>query len=642
MRYPKLAVALFLGAITLAAMSCGPAATPTPTLAPTPTPAPTATPTVPPAPTATPTATPILPTPTPTPTLKPGEPPKPTPTPTPTSPPVPTATPQPIATPTATPTARPIPTATATPTQVAVRPKGELKQAIQSFGHQHFDPVREERGNSSHYQAPIYDSLIGSNVDTGQMAPGIAERWEFLSDGLTWRFYVRKGMKWHNGDPVTANDVAFSMERFKEKGAIAGGDIRQYQVKSNVIDEYTVELKTNVVYTYFGSTMSRSVGDQGTIMPKKYIEAVGADKFAQEPVGNGPWKFKKSVSGVMVQFDAWDQHWLARPNYELYTLVLIPEESTRMAALRTGALGIAMIEPDSISETRSSGMRLITNRGTMQSTYYIWGTYDPRYKDGPLANVKVREALSLAINRPEIVKYVMEGEGAIPLPYGVFRYSLDIDLAKWEKWSQQAMGYDPARAKQLMAEAGYPNGFKLCYYNLALPGTSFQIRVGEATAGYWKAAGIDVDLRAIEWGLFSPMRREHDASSGAQKVLSGCISNMRSAGRPTTLTRSHDALTFTGSERVAGSPETMTAEAKEIDRLYKAAFAAIDPQERARKTDAALEYMNSLWLIAPVVEGANFWAVNPKLVGEFKGIPGRGELADISPLIPRPDQKAWK
>jgi peptide/nickel transport system substrate-binding protein len=140
----------------------------------------------------------------------------------------------------------------------------------------------------------------------------------------------------------------------------------------------------------------------------------------------------------------------------------------------------------------------------MQAIFQFYGTYRPEVKGSPLTDVRVREALSLAVDRQQIIKHVMDGQAHWPMPLATFRYSIDMDVPRWESWAKEAFRYDPERAKKLLAEAGYPNGFNLTFWNTALPGTPFMIQIGEAVAGFWEKIGVKVDLKPVEWGAFPP------------------------------------------------------------------------------------------------------------------------------------------
>jgi len=197
--------------------------------------------------------------------------------------------------------------------------------------------------------------------------------------------------------------------------------------------------------------------------------------------------------------------------------LLVPEQATRLAMVRTGEASIAAIGPEAIKEAEAGGMKIVTVPGTMQAVYQLWGLYRPEAEGSPLNDVRVREALSLAIDRQQIIDHVMSKYARWPMPYAVFPFSADVDLGRWEPWAKKAFRYDPARAKQLLAEAGHPAGFRMTFWNTALPGTPFITQVGEAVAGFWEKIGIKVDMRTVEFGVFNPMERE-------QKSLIGTVS----------------------------------------------------------------------------------------------------------------------
>src|SRR6185436_14973535 len=225
-----------------------------------------------------------------------------------------------------------------------------------------------------------------------------------------------------------------------------------------------VRVYTKGIIPHFAASLSRAVFMEGTVMPKKYIEAVGAQGFREKPIGSGPWKFVRMVPGDRIEYEAVPGHWRGTPQFKKLVLLLVPEQSTRIAMVRTGEASIVAIGPDAIKEAQAGGMKIVTVPGTMQAVYQFWGTYKPEAKDSPLANIKVREALSLAIDRQQIIDHVMAKQARWPLPYTVYRYSSDVDIARWEDWAKSAYRYDPARAKKMLAEAGHPNGFKMTFY----------------------------------------------------------------------------------------------------------------------------------------------------------------------------------
>jgi ABC-type transport system substrate-binding protein len=520
----------------------------------------------------------------------------------------------------------------------AAADKDTLVIALDTLGAQVMDPIFDTRAPHAHYQAPIWDSLVGFDLDKGGIGPGAAERWERSADGKSWTFFLRKGQRFHNGDPVTAHDVKFSLERIMLPESLSSGAaaLRRAVDRIEVLDDLTVRVHTKGVIPHFAASLSRAVFMEGTVMPKNYIEKVGAKAFRERPIGSGPWKFVRSVPGDRIEYEAVDYpHWRGTPHFKRMTLLLVPEQSTRLAMVRTGEASIASIGPDAIKETRAGGMRVVTVPGTMQAIYQFWGLYRPEVKGSPLTDVRVREALSLAIDRQQIIDHVMLGEARLPLPFTVYRYSIDVTIPRWEDWSKTALRFDPARAKKLMAEAGYPNGFPLTFWNTALPGTPFMVQIGEAVAGFWEKLGVKVDMKGVEWGVFDPMGR------GEQKGLVGTASMFRTAGRPEPSPRYITTLNSKGVQHLLGDPGNCPAVCQEADKAYEAVVSEGDDAKRLAATNRMIEIGARSWIVVPIVEGMGYWAVNPKRVGFFKPIPGRHEFGDVAERMPRPEQRPW-
>ena len=516
--------------------------------------------------------------------------------------------------------------------------KDTLVIALDTLGAQVMDPIFETRAPHAHYQAPIWDSLVGFDLEKGGIGPGAAEKWDRSADGRTWTFYLRKGMRFHNGDPVTAQDVKFSLERIMAPESLSSGAaaLRRAVEKIDAVDDLTVRVQTKGVIPHFAASLSRAVFMEGTIMPKKYLETVGAKTFRDKPVGSGPWKFVRNVPGDRIEYEAVDYpHWRGTPQFKRMTILLVPEQSTRLAMVRTGEAAIASIGPDAIKEVRAGGMKVVTVPGTMQAVYQFWGLYKPEVKSSPLNDVRVREALSLAIDRQQIIDHVMVGEARMPLPFTMYRYSIDVTIPKWEDWSKTALRYDLPRAKKLLADAGHANGFKLTFWNTALPGTPFMIQVGEAVAGFWEKLGVKVEMKTVEWGVFDPMGR------GEQKGLVGTASMYRTAGRPEPSPRYITTLNSKGVQHLFGEPNMCPQLCQDADKAYEAVVSEKDDAKRLVATDRMVQLAANSWIVVPIVEGMGYWAVNPKRVGFFKPIPGRHEFGDVAERMPRPEQKAW-
>src|SRR5438552_9739336 len=429
--------------------------------------------------------------------------------------------------------------------------KDTLVIALDTLGAQVMDPIFDTRAPHAHYQAPIWDSLVGFDVEKGGIGPGVAERWERAADGKSWTFYLRKGLKFHNGDAVTGHDVKWSLERIMTPESISSGAaaLRRAIDHIEVLDDHTVRVHTKGVIPHFAASLSRAVFMEGTVMPKKYIETVGAEGFREKPTGSGPWKFVRLVPGDRTEYEAvTTPHWRGTPQFKKLTLLLVPEQSTRIAMVRTGEASIVSIGPEAIKEAQAGGMKIVSVPGTMQAVYMFWGLYRPEAKGSPLTDVRVREALSLAIDRQQLIDHVMVKQARWPMPFATFRYSSDMDLARWDDWAKTALRYDPPRAKKLLAEAGFPNGFPMTFWNTALPGTPFMVQIGEAVAGFWEKIGVKVEMKTVEWGVFDPMSR------GEQKGLVGTASMYRTAGRPEPIPRYATTFVSKGVQPVFGAP----------------------------------------------------------------------------------------
>jgi peptide/nickel transport system substrate-binding protein len=304
--------------------------------------------------------------------------------------------------------------------------------------------------------------------------------------------------------------------------------------------------------------------------------------------------------------------------------------------VRTGEAGIASIGPETMRSASRSGMEVLAVPGTMQALFQFWGTYRPEQKDNPVANPKVREALSLAIDRQQIIEHVMNGKASLPYPFASFQYTDYFNADKWRKWSDQAYRYDPAQAKKLLADAGYPNGFELRFANTALPGTPFMTDIGTAVADMWNKIGIKVNIKNYEWGSFAPLER------GDQDELAGAASMYRTVGRPDMPWRYQGSFTPSSPQHLLGDEKNCGEACQEFAKIYQALLSERDPEKRTELTDQIVKTVADTWIAVPIIEGMGYYAVNPKQVGQFAAIPGRHELGDVFERMPRPDEQPWK
>ena len=458
-------------------------------------------------------------------------------------------------------------------------------------------------------------------------------------DGLSWTFHLRAGQTFHNGDPLTAHDVKFSLERqmSPKSLAAAAGSMRRSIKSIDVVDDLTVRVNTNGPQLGLPAALSRAVAPEGSIMPKKYFETVGEEEFRKKPIGSGPWKFLRSVPGDRIEFEAVSHaHWRGRPRFKTLHILQIPEESTRVAMVRTGEAAIASISPETVLGAGRGGLEVLTVPGTMQAVFQFYGTWRPSVKDDPITKPRVRQALSLAIDRQQVIEHVMAGKAQMPRPFATFGFTDSLSVDRWKKWSEEAYRYDPALAKKILAEEGYPNGFELKFANVALPGTQYMISIGTAIADMWTKIGIKVSMKHYEWGAFPPMQR------GDQPNLTGWTSMFRTAGRPDAPWRYDTAFGQDSTERMLGDKDNCQETCKKFVDIYKAVINERDPAKRTALNDSMVQLIAEQWIVVPIIEGMGYYAINTKKVGEFAAIPGRHELGDVFERIPHPDQKPWK
>src|SRR3989475_6099491 len=287
----------------------------------------------------------------------------------------------------------------------AAQGKSELTVALSSFSTEVLDPVLGGHV-VKYYMSLMFDYLVGVTPD-GQLSrdTGLATRWEPSTDHRRWTFYLRKGVKFHNGDEVTSEDVKFSLQRAIGKRSTTGyaGPLRALfaDIETPAPDRVVIVTKdsTLIIPTY----LSRSLSTEGMVLPRKYIEASGDDVFARKPVGSGPYRFVEQVTGSHIKLTAVDNHWrIGTPRYKNVTFKLVPEETTRIALLRRGEVDVADVSRERVKELERENFPIHFRRE--EAILHMWWAL-PR--DGqPTKDKRVREALNLAVDRNEVAQSV--------------------------------------------------------------------------------------------------------------------------------------------------------------------------------------------------------------------------------------------
>jgi peptide/nickel transport system substrate-binding protein len=394
--------------------------------------------------------------------------------------------------------------AAVTPAQA--RPEGTLTVAVATFGNERWLPNLYV-GAEDVVLKPLWENLLSRDVK-GNLIPMLAERWQVSDGGRTWRFHLRKGVRFHNGTELTAEDVRFTFASIAKAGSANSMAPEFRMIKSmEVEDPYTISIRFDKPFVTLGNRVTQGLfASVAYIQSKKYIEA-SEDKAERHPVGTGPFKFVEHVRGDRIVFEAVDNHWRATPHWKRLVFMKVPEPSTRMAMLRAGTVDVIEIGGEYMDEIKKVGMRTIT----MPNTAAIWvilggqwptkPSYDPKVPwaqpDAERAR-KVRMALNLAVDKKAIFERVLGGVGT---PVGTVNYY------PTDPWISDALlkpvPYDPVRAKALLAEAGYPGGFEITMNLTAWPGRGYLPDVGEAVATYWEKVGLKVKRRPVDRAVFA-------------------------------------------------------------------------------------------------------------------------------------------
>ncbi|MBI2958479.1 MAG: ABC transporter substrate-binding protein [Chloroflexi bacterium] len=381
-------------------------------------------------------------------------------------------------------------------------PYGDLRIAVATWGEERFEPPLVTA--TGHVVLnPIFDWMI--RADKGQMTPGAIEKWVMAPDGLSWTYSVRKGMKFHNGDQLTARDVKFSFDQYMRKDAFFSNTTSAVN-RVDVVDDNTVKIFTKGVQPYLPTLQSVASVLQGLVMPKSYVESNGWQYASAHPVGSGPFKFVSHAGGDSVTYQANDSYWAGAPAFKNLALILMPEETTRVATVRTGVVDIAEINLDSVPQLEAAGFRTAAVDQT-EIAVQLHGTYDSRAAKSAVADIRVRKALSISINREEIMSTFFRGKAGPPMPPYTTESTMEIDVSYWKKYVADLYSYDPEQAKQLLKEAGYPNGFSLKLYSFPVSGTPWLPKVFEIIAGYWSKIGVKPEIVPIDLAVWTSWRK---------------------------------------------------------------------------------------------------------------------------------------
>lgn len=378
--------------------------------------------------------------------------------------------------------------------EAPAEPTGELVIAVPTLITETFHPWWAPVTRKFYYN-PLYDYLVGMNKE-GELDPeeGIAYKWEESPDHLTWTFYIRDGVTFHDGTPLTLEDVKYSLAEMvaDEKNVTCKNDIPYLDYVETIPPDKVVVHMTDP-WPVLPYMLSPSGEGGGVILPQKYIEEKGDIYYESHPIGTGPYMFLEKKEGDYIKYVAQDHHWrVGTPKYKYMTFKLMPEATTRRAALQRGEVDMALVGVTGAEELSAAGFPVVEKEKAVDLNLTFLYTYKP---DNPLHKKKVRQALVYAIDKAAIAEYIFMGYGK-PIGHTYSMFSTSIAYKDYP-----VTPYDPEKARQLLAEAGYPDGFTIYYYNFATS-VPEQKLVGEVIAGYWVDIGMDVVIVEMDAGAF--------------------------------------------------------------------------------------------------------------------------------------------
>jgi peptide/nickel transport system substrate-binding protein len=425
---------------------------------------------------------------------------------------------------------------------------------------------------------PLHDAMV--KLMPNGMQPSLAESWTASKDGLTYDFVVRSGVKFHNGDPVTAEDVKFSFDRYKGGGAkLMKAKVKDVQALDARRVRFVLKEPWPDFMTFYGTTATGS----GWVVPKKYVEKVGEEGFKKAPVGAGPFKFAGSQPGIEMSFEAFEGYWRKPPSLKRLVFRSVPDEATRAAALKRGEVDVAYFLNGPIAEDvrRTPGLKLLAVRSNAVFYLDFVEQWDPK---SPWADRRVRLAASLAVDRKTLNEAEQLGFAGITgniVPRHM-EFALPIDPHP----------YDPKRAKQLMVEAGYPNGFD----GGDLTPNPPYFSPAEAIASNLAAIGIRMRVRTMERAAW--------LSAYTEKKLRGVVFGAQGAGG-NAATRIEGMATKGGMVAYGVLPE--------VDDLFQRQAKELDRKKREELLHQIQRILHDRVVFAPIWENGFIRGVGPKV-----------------------------
>ena len=426
----------------------------------------------------------------------------------------------------------------------------------------------------------LHDALA-KPMPGNDMAPSLAESWTESANGLVYEFKLREGLRFHNGDPFTAEDVKFSFHRYR---GIAAKMLHERVKAVEVVDPHRIRFVLHAPWSDFLSFYATPSTGAAWIVPKKYVEKVGEDGFKRHPIGLGPYRFVRMTPGIELVLEANEQYWRKKPSIKRIVIKGVPDRTTRLAMLKTGEADIGYLMIGLEGETVRADPKLRLVHVISSSAWWLDFPEQWSKTKSPWQDRRVRLAASLAldrqaINQAERLGYSRLTGSIIP---SVMDFALRLDPHP----------YDVPQARRLLAEAGYPNGFDAGDLTPVPPFTTF----AEGVGGYLAAVGIRTRVRSMERATFFEAWRT--------KKLTGVILGV-SAAPGNAAARLEAFVISSGTYAYGGYPD--------IDELFRQQAQERDRRKREALLHQIQRLMHERVMFAPIFEPATLHGVGPRV-----------------------------
>jgi peptide/nickel transport system substrate-binding protein len=470
----------------------------------------------------------------------------------------------------------------AVPAPAALAAEGTMKWGVHvSLTPAFFDPA-DGTGTALPLMVwyAVHDALVRP-LPGARMGAALAQSWSQSADGLMYEFVLRKGVKFQNGDPVTAEDVKFSFERYRGASATL---LKTKVAAVEIVDPLRVRFRLKQPWPDFMTFYGTPATGAAWIVPKKYVEKVGDEGFKRAPVGAGPYRLVSFKPGVELVLEAYEGYWRKAPAIKTLVFKVIPDDATRMAALKTGEVDVAYGIAGTLAEEvrRTPGLALKAAKIPVTNWMVFADQLDPK---SPWHDRRVRLAANLSVNRVAINNAGYLGLGTVSSSF--------IPHTMEYFWQPPLYPYDQKGARALLAEAGYPNGFDAG----DLSGETFSgSGIGEPVVNDLNAVGIRVRLRLLERATY--------LKQWGDKTLKNII--LAGSGAPGNAATRLEQYAVTGGLYAYGSYP-------EVDGLYNAQANESNPRARRQILVKMQQIIHERVMFGPVLEYAYLVAVGPRV-----------------------------